>query len=89
MILEGEDWKDKFVALGNNQTKARLMANGIFQKISDKLRQDGRTDQESQSLLKKLCHDTCLEQINNKGNEPVNQVWFQKVEDKVLRDFSH
>lgn len=30
MILEGEDWKDKFVALGNNHTKARLMANGIF-----------------------------------------------------------
>ena len=25
----------------------------------------------------------------NKGNEPINQMWIQKVEDKVLKDFSN
>ena len=31
----------------------------------------------------------CSEQIKSKGSEPINQMWIQKVEDKVLKDFSN
>ena len=89
MILEGDDWKDKFVSLGNNETKAQVMSNSIFMKLSDKMKQDGRTDQDSVNILKKICQDVCINSIQDKGADPVNQVWFQRVEDRVLRDFSH
>ena len=90
MLPQGHIWTDKFVAMTDDKAgKAKVISDGIVQKIEHKLRQEGRTDAASHILLKRLCLDVCTDQIMNKGNEPINQMWIQKVEDKVLKDFSN
>ena len=85
-----EPWqRDKYLSLGDLQSKAAVMANSIYSKLHGKMKQDGRKDAGSSGLLKSICMDVCIDSIKSKGDQPINQVWFQKVEDQVLKNFAH